>query len=45
MKAALGFAIGTWILCIWYAVESYNRDMKVCQLSHSFETCHNTLNR
>lgn len=44
-EIALGFAIGGWLLTFMFAVKLNEQDMKVCQLSHSFDTCHNALNR
>lgn len=43
MKA---FMIGLIIGTLFYSFQRMDRqDMKVCQLSHSFETCHTALNR
>lgn len=38
-----GFAIG--IVMGFMSISTREDDMKVCQLSHSFDTCHNALNR
>lgn len=42
---ALGIAVGAFSLSIMVAFIGYNSDMKVCQLSHSYEVCFTALNR
>lgn len=44
-----GYIIGVvgtlFVLLMYVEAKSINRDMAVCQLSHSYDTCHNLLYR
>ena len=42
---ALGIAIGAAILAIVALIMSDHAAMKVCQIDHSFDVCHEALNR
>lgn len=39
----LGLAVGAWVFIVLTALQLSDRDMKVCQLTHSHDVCVETL--
>jgi len=43
--AGIGVAVVTWALLMWFVMDLNDRDMRVCQLTYSHDTCFSALNR